>query len=98
MRRSDHYRFVVIVIALVIMQFSVRTKLGDERMAPDFLLAALLIYTIRAQPGKSAGAGFVVGLLRDALNWRAAWAIFAAIALACAAVLMFRFLEGPRQG
>jgi MFS family permease len=41
---------------------------------------------------------FFSGLLRDALNWRAAWAIFAAIALACAAVLMFRFLEGPRQG
>jgi predicted MFS family arabinose efflux permease len=41
---------------------------------------------------------FFSGLLRDALSWRAAWAIFAAIALACAAVLMFRFLKGPRQG
>lgn len=40
---------------------------------------------------------FFSGLLRDALSWRAAWAVFAAIALACAAVLMFRFLEGPRQ-
>ena len=68
MRRSDRYRFVVILIVLVIFQFSLRTRLGDERMAPDFLLAALLIYTIRAQPGKSAGAGFIVGLLRDALT------------------------------
>jgi len=37
-------------------------------VAPDFLLLALLIYTIRAQPGRSAGAGFLVGLLRDALT------------------------------
>ena len=41
---------------------------------------------------------FISGLLRDALSWRAAWAIFAAIALACAAVLVFRSLERPRQG
>jgi rod shape-determining protein MreD len=67
-RRSDGYRFVVILTGLVVLQFSVRPRLGDDRMAPDFLLVALLIYTIRAQPGKSAGAGFVVGLLRDALT------------------------------
>ena len=41
---------------------------------------------------------FFSGLLRDALSWRAAWAVFAAIALACAAVLMFRRLERPREG
>ena len=41
---------------------------------------------------------FFSGLLRDALSWRAAWAVFAAIALACAGVLMFRSLERPRQG
>ena len=68
MRRSDRYRFVVILAGLVVLQFSVRPRLGDDRMAPDFLLVALLIYTIRAQPGRSAGAGFVVGLLRDALT------------------------------
>jgi len=67
-RRSDRYRFVVILAALVVLQFSLRPRLGDDRMAPDFLLVALLIYTIRAQPGKSAAAGFVVGLLRDALT------------------------------
>jgi rod shape-determining protein MreD len=68
MRRSDQYRFLVIIGALVVLQFSLRTRLGDDRVAPDFLLAALLIYTIRAQPGRSAGAGFLVGLLRDALT------------------------------
>lgn len=68
MRRSDRYRFVVILATLVVLQFSLRPRLGDDRMAPDFLLLALLIYTIRARPGKSAAAGFLVGLLRDALT------------------------------
>jgi rod shape-determining protein MreD len=67
-RRSDKYRFLVILAGLVLLQFTVRNRLGGERMAPDFLLLALLIYTIRAQPGRSAAAGFLVGLLRDALT------------------------------
>ncbi len=68
MRKSDQYRLIVIVAVLVALQFSVRSRLGDDRVAPDFLLVALLIYTIRAEPGKSAGAGFILGLLRDALT------------------------------
>lgn len=68
MRRSDKYRVWVILAVLVALQFSVRNRLGNERTAPDFLLLALLIYTIRSQPGRSAAAGFVVGLLRDALT------------------------------
>ena len=68
MRRTDRYRYWVVLGVLVLMQFTVRGRLGDERIAPDFLLLALLIYTIRAQPGRSAAAGFVVGLLRDALT------------------------------
>jgi rod shape-determining protein MreD len=67
-RGSDRFRFLVILAGLVVLQFSVRPRLGDPRISPDFLLLALLIYTIRAQPGKSAGVGFVVGLLRDALT------------------------------
>jgi len=67
-RRGDKYRFWVILAFLVALQFSVRSRLGDERIAPDFLLLALLIYTIRSQPGRSAAAGLVVGLLRDALT------------------------------
>ena len=68
MRRTDKYRFYVILVALVVLQFSVRGRLGGDRVAPDFLLLALLIYTIRARPGPSAGAGFLIGLLRDALT------------------------------
>jgi rod shape-determining protein MreD len=67
-RRSDRYRYYVILGVLVVLQFSLRTRLGDSRVAPDFLLLALLIYTIRAAPGPSAVAGFLVGLLQDALT------------------------------
>lgn len=68
MRRGDRYRYLVVLAALAALHFSVRSRLGDDRVAPDFLLLALLIYSIRAQPGPSAAVGFVVGLLRDALT------------------------------
>lgn len=68
MRRSDRYRYPIIMSLLVLLQFTVRDQLGGDRVAPDFLLLALLFYTIRAEPGKSAAAGFFVGLLRDALT------------------------------
>ena len=68
MRRTDRYRYPVIMTILVLLQFTVRSHLGGDRVAPDFLLLALLIYTIRAEPGKSAAAGFILGLLRDALT------------------------------
>jgi rod shape-determining protein MreD len=67
-RKSDRYRFYLILGVLVLLQFSVRSRLGNDRIAPDFLLLALLIYTIGAPPGRGAAAGFVVGLLRDALT------------------------------
>src|SRR5213593_2308996 len=66
MRRTDRYRYPFMMTLLVLLQFTVRSHLGGDRVAPDFLLLALLIYTIRAEPGKSAAAGFMLGLLRDA--------------------------------
>ena len=68
MRKSDRYRYIFVLAGLVVLHFTVRERFGDDRIAPDFLLLALLIYTIRAQPGRSAAAGFVIGLLRDALT------------------------------
>ncbi len=68
MRKTDRYRYPIVMTLLVLLQFSVRSRLGGDRVAPDFLLLALLIYTIRAEPGKSAAAGFLLGLLRDALT------------------------------
>lgn len=60
-------RFAIVAGILVVLQFTVRSRLGDPRVTPDFLLLALLLYTIRARPGRSAAAGFLVGLLNDAL-------------------------------
>ena len=68
MRRTDKYRYILVLVGLVALQFSVRSRLGNEKIAPDFLLLALMIYTIRAQPGKGAVAGLIVGLMRDALS------------------------------
>lgn len=68
MRKTDRYRYLLLLAMLVLLQFTLRGRLGDERIAPDFLLLALLIHTIRSHPGRSAAAGFVVGVLRDALS------------------------------
>lgn len=64
----ERLRLLLVLGLLVALQFTVRSRLGDQRVTPDFLLLALLIYTIRARPGASAAAGFLVGLLRDALT------------------------------
>lgn len=68
MRRGEAWRFWGVLALLVVLQFAIRSHLGNERVAPDFLLLALLIYTVRARPGASAAAGFLVGLMGDALT------------------------------
>ena len=58
----------VLLFALVILHFTIRPLLGDERVTPDFLLLALMFYSIRSRPGGGAVAGFGVGMLADALR------------------------------
>jgi len=55
------------MLLLVLLHFAVRPHLGDPRFAPDFLLIAVLFLAIRLRPGAGAVAGFVVGVLTDAL-------------------------------
>ena len=43
MRRTDRYRYPVIMTLLILLQFTVRSRLVGDRIAPDFLLLALLI-------------------------------------------------------
>jgi rod shape-determining protein MreD len=66
-RRADLYRFVFVMLGLVFLHFTIRPWLGDPRWAPDFLLLALMLYAIRARPGRASVAGFGVGLMTDAL-------------------------------
>lgn len=58
----------VVLLALVVMHFTVRPFLGTDRIAPDFLLLALMFFAIRSRPSSAAVAGFTVGILADALS------------------------------
>lgn len=65
--RSGRIRLAVVLAILLALHFYVRPRMLDGRLSPDFLLIALLVYAIRSRPGDAAIAGFIVGLLGDAL-------------------------------
>lgn len=67
-RRTPTGRLLAVLLLLAVLHFALRPWLGDPRPAPDFLLLALLVYAIQARPGNAAVAGFVVGLVSDALT------------------------------
>jgi rod shape-determining protein MreD len=67
MLRLD-YRLAGVLLVLVVLHFVLRPFMGDLRVAPDLLLLALLVYAIQARPGDAAIAGFVIGLVADALT------------------------------
>jgi len=66
--RGDRGRLWAVLGLLVLLQFAVRPRLGYPAVAPDFLLLALMLYAIRSRPGAAAVAGFLVGLVGDALS------------------------------
>jgi rod shape-determining protein MreD len=66
--RGQWWRRGAVLVLLVVLHFGLRPWLGTGRAAPDFLLLALLVYAIGARPGKAAVAGFLVGLLSDAVR------------------------------
>jgi rod shape-determining protein MreD len=57
-----------VLLLLAVLHFGLRPWLGNGRFAPDFLLLALLVYAIGERPGRAVIAGFLVGLLSDALR------------------------------
>jgi rod shape-determining protein MreD len=65
--RGERVRVALILALLAVLHFTLRQWLGDQRVAPDFLLLALLVYALRSQPGRAAVAGFLIGLLSDSL-------------------------------
>jgi len=60
-------RTFIVVGVLVAAQFLLRPRLGDPRYAPDFVLVALLVFAIRVRPMAGTIAGFLVGLVTDAV-------------------------------
>jgi rod shape-determining protein MreD len=57
----------LVLALLVAAQFGLRPRLGDPRFAPDFVLIALLFFAIRVRPAAGTIAGFLVGLVTDAV-------------------------------
>jgi rod shape-determining protein MreD len=66
--RPSPNRLRAVLVLLVVLHFTVRPWLGDQRPAPDLLLLALLVYAVQARPGGAAVAGFVIGLVSDVLT------------------------------
>lgn len=65
--RAERLQMAAVLALLAVLHFGLRPWLGNPRVAPDFLLLALLVYAIRARPGAAAVAGFLIGLLSDSL-------------------------------
>jgi rod shape-determining protein MreD len=75
-------KVALVLVLLVAAQYVLRPRLGDSRFAPDFVLIALLFFAIRVRPMGGTIAGFLVGVVTDAVEPTA----FGAAALALTVV------------
>jgi rod shape-determining protein MreD len=66
--RASRLQLIAGMVLLVILHFYIRPRLWDTRISPDFLFIALTFYAMRTRPGAGAVAGFLVGLVNDALT------------------------------
>lgn len=67
MSSSRSTAVAVVALLLVALQYTVRPIL-DWRASVDFLVIAVLLVAVRVRPGTAALAGFLIGLLSDALT------------------------------
>jgi rod shape-determining protein MreD len=68
--RAERIRGGLILVILAALHFALRPWL-PPRLAPDFLMLALMVYALRTRPGRAAVAGFLIGLLSDSLTTQA---------------------------
>jgi len=66
--RANRIQLVLVMALLVLLHFYLRPRLWSARISPDFMLIALVFFAMRAGPGAGAVAGFIVGLITDALT------------------------------
>lgn len=72
--RVPQTRLAVVVVLLLVLHFALGPWLGvgpafaDRSPGPDLLVLALLIYAIRARPGRAAVAGLAIGILADSIT------------------------------
>ena len=63
----DRLKLSAALLLLVAAHFILRPRFAPSRFAPDLILVALLFLAIRTRPAVGAVAGFLVGLLSDAV-------------------------------
>jgi rod shape-determining protein MreD len=66
--RASRIQLVLVMALLVVLHFYLRPRLWSARVSPDFMLIGLVFFAMRAGPGAGAVAGFIVGLITDALT------------------------------
>jgi rod shape-determining protein MreD len=66
--RGNRAGFALVMLVLLLLQFYLRPRLWDGRVAPDFLVIALLVIAMGSRPGMGAIAGLALGLIADALT------------------------------
>jgi len=64
---APRLRLWAALAVLLAAQVVVRPLLVPSPFAPDFVMVALLFLAMRSRPGAGAAAGFLVGLLSDAV-------------------------------
>jgi rod shape-determining protein MreD len=67
-QRVNRAQLMLVMLVLVALQFYLRPRFGNARISPDFLLIGLMLFAMRSGPGTGAVAGFLVGLIEDALT------------------------------
>jgi rod shape-determining protein MreD len=60
-------RLWAVLLVLLAAQLALRPWMATSPFAPDFVLVALLFFAMRSRPGAGAVAGFLVGMLSDAV-------------------------------
>jgi rod shape-determining protein MreD len=63
----DRLKLTAALLLLLALHFVLRPRFAASPFAPDLVLVALLFLAIRTRPAVGAIAGFIVGLLSDAV-------------------------------
>lgn len=66
--RASQLQLGLVMAALVVLHFYLRPRIWEARISPDFLLLGLMLFAMRSGPGAGALAGFLVGVVTDALT------------------------------
>ncbi|MBI2408473.1 MAG: rod shape-determining protein MreD [Gemmatimonadetes bacterium] len=67
MNAARGFWFTVVVLALIVLHYTLRPVL-DWRASVDFLAIAVLLVAVRARPGIATAVGFAIGLTADAMT------------------------------